>query len=86
MNGYIAKCEGVFKINDEPKSPNNGPACLREVVNRTIRGMFSMYDEPESPNKGGRVIKIYDELLSPNVAFLRYTVIRNPHMRGGGGV
>ena len=52
MNGYIAKCEGVFKINDEPKSPNKGPACLREVVNRTIRGMFSMYDEPESPNEG----------------------------------
>ena len=28
------------------------------------------------------MIKIYDELLSPNVACFRYTVIRNPHMRG----
>ena len=54
MNGYIAKCEGVFKINGETKSPNKGQACLREVVNRTrpIRGMFSRYDEPESPNEG----------------------------------
>ena len=45
--------------------------------------MVKTYNVPGSPNKGGRVIKIYDELLSPNVAFFRYTVIRNPHMRGG---
>ena len=47
---------GVFKIYDEPESPNEG-ACLRYMMkrNRQITGQFTIYDEPKSPNEGARL-------------------------------
>ena len=62
----------MFKIYDEPDSPNKGAACLR-------------YVEPDSPNEGYvGMFKIHDEADSPNEgsACLRYMANRNRHMRG----
>ena len=43
----------MFKINDEPESPDEG-ACLTEFLmnpNRQ-RSVFQIFDEPETPNYG----------------------------------
>ena len=62
--------EGVFKICDEPRSPNEG-------------GVFRIYGEPDSPNRGRGVFQIYDEPESPHEgACLRYIMMsRGRHMK-----
>ena len=60
----VALWEGVYKLFDEPESPNEG-ACLRYMMNRhrPMRGVFQIYDEPESRNREslieGRVSNIW---------------------------
>ena len=46
--------------------------------------MFKIFNVPGSPKKGGGVIKIYDELLSPNVACFK--IDGDPESPHHGGV
>ena len=64
---------GVFKIHDEPESPNER-GCLRHINIGQMRGagVFinregGLYDEPESPNEG---------------AWIKSVMNRNRQMRG----
>ena len=59
----------MFKICDEPGSPNEGGVfkIYDELVSRNLvnRGVFKIYDEQESPHEGTcQVFKMYDELVS----------------------
>ena len=62
--------EGVLKINDEPETPN------------LCRGEFKILDEPKITTWGG-ASEIYDEPRSPNEgACLGYMMNRNRQMSG----
>ena len=76
----------MFKIYDEPLSPNDG-ACLTCVMSRCwqMRGACLRQDEPESPNDGACLAAsmLYEERLSPNEgACFRYVVNCYRQMRG----
>ena len=62
----------MFKIDDEPESPDEGACFVFTIYDEPACFVFAIHDGPESPNKGG-MLKIYDEPESPDEG-------------GGGGV